>query len=45
MTQLSWHENVELTRRSFSRRSFLYGAAATAGATTFDRYRFVQPTR
>ena len=35
MTQLSWHENVELTRRSISRRSFLYGAAATAGALNF----------
>lgn len=30
MTHLSWHEMVSLSRRSFSRRSFLYGASATA---------------
>lgn len=32
MTTFSWHENVALTQRSFSRRSFLYGASAVAAA-------------
>jgi hypothetical protein len=37
MTQFTWHENVALGRRSFIRRSFLYGtsAAAAAGALNF----------
>ena len=37
MTQFSWHENVALTRRTLSRRGFLYGAsaAATVGAFNF----------
>lgn len=35
MTHLSWHENVAVTRRAISRRGFLYGTAAAAGAMNF----------
>ena len=36
MSQLTWHESVSLSRRSMSRRSFLYGASAVAAAGTLN---------
>ena len=36
MTQFCWHENVDLTRHSLSRRRFLYGTSAVAAAGTMN---------
>ena len=36
MTQFCWHENVDLTRQSLSRRRFLYGTSAVAAAGTMN---------
>lgn len=36
MTQFSWHEDVTLTRRSLSRRGFLYGTSAAGMAGVFN---------
>ena len=36
MTTLSWHEDVQLSRRSFSRRGFLYGMSGLGLAGAFD---------
>lgn len=33
MTEFAWHENVQLTRQSLSRRGFLYGASAVAASS------------
>ena len=45
MTQFAWHKNVAPTRRSLSRRGFLYGtsaAAVTAGSMNFRDVMSVQ---
>ncbi len=34
MNQLTWHEDVRLSKQSISRRGFLYGASAVAAAGT-----------
>ncbi len=36
MSQFSWHEDVTLTRRSLSRRGFLYGMSAATAAGAFN---------
>jgi len=36
MTPFSWHEDVTLTRRSLSRRGFLYGMSAATAAGAFN---------
>lgn len=36
MVPLSWHEDVTLTRRSLSRRGFLYGMSAAGAAGAFN---------
>ena len=36
MSSVSWHEDVTLTRRSLSRRGFLYGTSAAAAAGAFN---------
>ena len=40
----SWHEEVTLTRRSMSRRGFLYGTSAAAAAGAFN-FRDVMSTQ
>jgi hypothetical protein len=35
MTSVSWHEEITLTRRSLSRRGFLYGTSAAAASGAF----------
>lgn len=45
MAQFAWHENVALTRRSISRRGFLYGVSAAAAATGSLNFRDVMSVR
>jgi hypothetical protein len=44
MTQFAWHENIAFTRKTLSRRGFLYGtsAATAAGALNFRDVMSVQ---